>query len=128
MKEIVKYGLVIGMLLCSAIGAASAQDELSEDYKEGLKDGFYEGASLMVQGILDYNFLMGFYSDLGGVSTTETIVVNNETVTLSDLYNQQAAMYMENERPYINGRILEIFGTDDNRTELLLLPEVQLIS
>ena len=128
MKEIVKFGLVMGILFCAAIGVAIAQEEPSEDYKEGLKDGFYEGASLMVQGVSDYNFLMQFYSDLGGEPTNETAVVDNETVTLSDLYNQQVAIYMESERPFVNGRILEIFGTDDNRTELLLLPEVPLIS
>ena len=128
MKEIVKFGLVMGILFCAAIGAASAQENLSEDYKEGFKDGFYEGAMLMVGGARELDYLAGLYYNLGGEPTEETTVVDNETMTWSDYYNQQATIYNDEKVPYINGIILQIFGSEDNRTELLLLPQVELIS
>jgi hypothetical protein len=123
MKEIVKYGLVIGMLLCGAIGVASAQ-EYSDDYKEG----FYTGAALLIPAIMDANSLQDLYYNLGGMPTDETVVVDNETVTWSDYYNDEATYFNENAVPYVNGVILQIFGPDDNRTEQLSLTELPLIS
>ena len=128
MKGIVKFGLVMSVLFCGAIGAASAQEDVSEDYKQGYMDGFYEGAMLMVGGARELDYLAGLYYNLGGEPTEETTVVDNETMTWSDYYNQQATIYNEETVPYINGIILQIFGTEDNRTELLLLPEIDLIS
>ncbi len=125
MKEIVKFGLVIGVLLCTAIGAASAQDqEFSEDYK----DGFYTGAALLIPAIMDANSLQDIYYNLGGKPTDETVVVDNETMTWSDYYNDEATYFNENAVPYVNGIILQIFGPDDNRTGQLSLTELPLIS
>ena len=118
----------MSVLFCGAIGAASAQEDVSEDYKQGYMDGFYEGAMLMVGGARELDYLAGLYYNLGGEPTEETTVVDNETMTWSDYYNQQATIYNEETVPYINGIILQIFGTEDNRTELLLLPQVDLIS
>lgn len=128
MKEIIKLGLVMGVLFCAAIGAASAQEEPSEDYKEGYKDGFYRGAMLLVQAVREADYLAGLYINLDGQPTDETIVVDNETMTWSDYYNQGATRFNQEAVPYVNGFVLEIFGADDNRTEQLLLSEVPLIS
>jgi hypothetical protein len=123
MKEIVKLGLVMGVLLCCAIGAASAQ-EYSEDYKEG----FYSGALLLVQAVMDADYLSDVYYSLNGQPTDETLVVDNETMTWSDYYNEEATLFNENAVPYVNGVILQIFGPDDNRTEQLSLTELPLIT
>lgn len=123
MKEIVKFGLVMGVLFCAAVGAASAQ-EYSEDYKEG----FYTGALLIVQAVMDADYLSDMYYSLNGQPTDETLVVDNETVTWSDYYNEEATFFNENAVPYVNGVILQIFGPDDNRTEQLSLTELPLIS
>jgi len=115
---------VIGMLLCGAIGAASAQEEFSEDYKEG----FYNGALLLVGAVSDADYLSDMYYGLDGQPTDETIVVDNETMTWSDYYNQQATYFNQNAVPYVNGIILQIFGPDDERTEQLSLTELPLIT
>lgn len=127
MKEIVTYGLVIGMLLCGAIGAASAQ-EVSEDYKEGYMDGFYEGQLLMLGANMQGASLANLYNDLEGKTTDETLISENETITWSDYYNEQATLFNQETVPYVNGVILQIFSPDDNRTEQLLLPELPIIS
>jgi len=131
MKEIVKYGLVIGILLCGAIGAASAQ-EFSEDYEEGYtdgyKDGFYEGQLLMLGANMQGASLASLYNDLEGKPTDDTLIFENETITWSDYYNGLATLFNQETVPYVNGVILQIFGPDDNRTEQLLLPELPTIS
>jgi len=127
MKEIVKYGLVIGMLLCGAIGAASAQEELSEDYKEGYQDGFYMSADLLIGANLQGAALADLYYSLNGEPTDETLTFENETMTWSDYYNDQATIFNQETAP-VNDFIVQIFGPDDNRTELLLLPKLPIIS
>ena len=128
MKEIVIFGLVIGVLLCGAMGAASAQEELSEDYKEGYKDGFYDGGLSLMLAYMEGSDLEGIYNYLEGKPTDETIVFDNETMTLSDYYNEQATHFNEVTVVKINEFILQIFGPEDNRTEQLLLPELAIIS
>jgi len=123
MKEIVKFGLVIGVLLCAAIGAASAQ-EYSEDYK----NGFYSGAALLIPAIMDAKDLSTIYYSLNGQPTDETLVVDNETVTWSDYYNSGATYFNENEVPQVNDFIMQVFGPEDNRTEQLSLTELPLIT
>lgn len=124
MKEIVKYGLVMGILLCGAIGAASAQEEYSEDYKEG----FYTGALLLVGAVMDADYLSDLYYSLDGQPTEDTLVVDNETITWSDYYNEEATYFNQEAIPYVNGFILQIFGPDDNRTGQLSLKELPLIT
>lgn len=123
MKEIVKFGLVMGVLLCAAIGAASAQ-EYSEDYKEG----FYSGAALLIPAIMDAKDLSNLYYSLNGQPTDETLVVDNETVTWSDYYNAGATYFNENELPQVNDFIMQVFGPDDNRTAQLSLTELPIIT
>jgi hypothetical protein len=123
MKEIVKFGLVIGVLLCAAIGTTSAQD-YSEDYK----DGFYTGALLLVQAVTNADYLSDLYYNLNGQPTDETLVVDNETMTWSDYYNDEATYFNENAVPYVNGAISQIFGSDDERAEDLYLTELPLIT
>ena len=127
MKEIVKFGLVMGILFCAAIGAASAQEEPSEEYSEGYKDGFYTGAMVLVPAVLNADYLASLYYNLDGQPTNETAVFGNETMTWSDYYNQQATLFNQETVPGVNGFVLEVFGTDDNRTEQLLLSEIPLI-
>ena len=125
MKKIVKFGLVIGVLLCAAIGAASAQDqEFSEDYR----DGFYTGALLLVQAVTNADYLSDIYYSLDGQPTDDTLVIDNETMTWSDYYNDEATYFNENAVPYVNGAILQIFGPDDERAEDLYLTELPLIA
>ena len=128
MKEIVKFGLVIGVLLCGVIGAASAQEEPSEEFMEGYKAGFYEGGLALMMAYMDGSDLEDLYNYLGGEPTDETIVYENETIPLSDYYNEQATYFNEVTANNLNGFILQIFGSEDNRTEQLLLPELNLIS
>ncbi len=117
MKEIVKFGLVIGMLLCGAIGAASAQDEYSDDYK----NGFFDAAVLVGQATGMGGSLEQLYMALGGQSTPETAEI------VSD-YNNQTTIFNQQVVPYVNSVIDQIFGPDDNRTEDLYLIELPLIS
>jgi hypothetical protein len=124
MKGIVKFGLVIGVLLCGAVGVASAQEEFSEDYKEG----FYTGALLLVQAVMDADYLSDMYFSLDGQPTDETVVVDNETITWSDFYNEEATYFNENAVPQVNGFIEQVFGPDDERTEQLSLKELPLIT
>lgn len=124
MKEIIKLGLVMGVLFCAAIGAASAQETYTEEYK----DGFYNGALLLVRAVMDADYLADVYYSLGGAPTDETIVVDNQTLTVSDYYNQEATRFNQEAIPFVNGIIMEIFGTDDNRSEQLMLSELPLIS
>ena len=128
MKEIAKLGLVMGVLLCAAIGAASAQEEPSEEYMEGYKAGFYEGGLALMMAYMDGSDLENLYNYMGGEPTTETIVYENETVTLSDYYNEQATYFNEVTANNLNSFILQIFGSEDDRTKQLLLPELKLIS
>ena len=128
MKEIVKLGLVMSVLLCVAIGAASAQEEPSEEYMEGYKAGFYEGGLALMMAYMDGSDLENLYNYMGGEPTTETIVYENETVTLSDYYNEQATYFNEVTANNLNSFILQIFGSEDDRTKQLLLPELKLIS
>jgi hypothetical protein len=123
MKEIVKFGLVIGVLLCAAIGTTSAQD-YSEDYKTG----FYSGAALLIPAIMDARDLSDLYYNLNGQPTDETLVVDNETVTWSDYYNAGATYFNENELPQVNDFIMQVFGPDDDRTGQLSLTELPLIT
>ena len=102
MKEIVKFGLVMGVLFCAAIGAASAQETYSEDYKEG----FYRGAILLVGAVMDADYLADVYYSLNGEPTDETIVVDNQTLTVSDYYNQQASLFNQDAIPYVNSIIM----------------------
>mgnify|MGYP001259214526 CR=1 FL=1 len=125
MKEIVKFGLVMGILFCAAVGVAIAQEEPSEDYKEGYKDGFYTGAMLLGQAISNADYLTMLYNDLGG-NTTD--VAFNETMTWSDYYNQQATLFNQETILGLNEFVLNVFGADDNRTEQLQLSEIPLIS
>jgi len=127
MNEIVKYGLVMGILLCGAIGAASAQEEFSEDYKEGYKDGFYASAMILIGANFQAYNLAGLYDDLNGQPTDETLTIENETMTWSDYYNDQATIFNQ-ETATVNEFVLQIFGPDDNRTEQLSLKELPLIS
>lgn len=127
MKEIIKFGLVIGVLLCVAIGAASAQ-EYSEDYKEGYKDGFYMSMAYVCSANIQGSELVSIYNSLNGQPTDDTVVVDNETMTWSDYYNEEATIFNEETVPAVNDVIVQIFGTDDNRTELLLLPELPIIT
>jgi hypothetical protein len=119
MKEIVKFGLVIGVLLCAAIGAASAQ-EFSEDYK----NGFYDSAMIVGQAYFTEGNLIDLYYGLGGEST----VVTAENQGIIDYYNNQSTQFNEELVPYVNGVINQIFGSDDNRTEDMYLGELPLIS
>jgi hypothetical protein len=128
MKGIVKFGLVIGVLLCGAVGAASAQEEFSEDYKEGYKDGFYMGLMYVCGANVQGSELIGLYNSLDGQPTDETVVVENETITWSDYYNEEATFFNQETVPAVNEVILQIFGPDDDRTEELLLPELPLIT
>ena len=127
MKEILKFGLVMGVLLCAAIGVASAQETLSEDYKEGYKDGFYRGATTWFNTVIEYSDLANLYNQLGGQPTNETAVFDNETMTWSDFYNERATIFNEEIAPSVNSLIMEIYGPDDNRTELFLIPDLELI-
>lgn len=124
MKEIIKLGLVMGVLFCAAIGAASAQEEYSEDYKEG----FYNGAVLLVRAVMDADYLANVYYSLGGEPTDETIVFDNQTLTVSDFYNQEATRFNQETIPLVNDIIVDIFGAEDNRSEQLMLTELPLIS
>jgi hypothetical protein len=128
MKEIVKLGLVMGVLFCTAFGAASAQEELSEDYKEGYQDGFYTSAMLLIGANLQGASLADLYYSLNGEPTDETLTIENETMTWSDYYNHQAEVFNQEAVPEVNNFILQIFGHDDERTEQLLLPELPLIT
>ncbi len=120
MKEIVKFGLVIGVLLCGAIGAASAQEEYSEDYK----NGFYESARIVGQAYFTEGNLIDLYYGLGG----ESAVVTAENQEIIDYYNNQSTQFNDELVPYVNGVIDQVFGPDDNRTEDLHLGKLPLIS
>jgi len=128
MKEIIKLGLVMGVLFCAAIGAASAQEEFSEDYKEGYKDGFYMAMMYLCGANMQGSSLVSLYNDLEGKPTEETLVVENETMKWSDYYNELATQFNEETVINLNDMILQIYGPDDNRTQQLLLPELPLIS
>ena len=120
MKEIVKFGLVMGVLLCGAIGAASAQEELSEDYKAG----FYDAAINIGSATMEYGRLIQLYMDLGG----ETAEVTAETEDIVEYYNNWTTEFNEQVIPNFNYFIDQTFGPDDNRTENLYLGELPLIS
>jgi len=120
MNEIVKYGLVMGILLCGAIGAASAQDEFSEDYKEG----FYAAAMIVGQATFTYGNLVDLYYGLGG----ESVVLTADNQDIVEYYNNQTTQFNEQLVPYVNGVIDQVFGSDDNRTEDMYLGERPLIS
>ena len=128
MKEIMKLGLVMGVLFCTALGAASAQEELSEDYKAGFQEGFFAGAMVLIDPWLQGSYLSGLYESLEGKPTDQTVVIDNETMTLSDYYNAQATLFNQQTVPEVNNFILQVFGPEDNRTEQLLLPELPIIS
>ncbi len=119
MKEIVKYGLVMGILLCGAIGAASAQ-EFSEDYKAG----FYDAAMIVGQATFTYGNLVDLYYGLGG----ESVVLTADNQEIIEYYNNQTTQFNEQLVPYVNGVIDQVFGPDDNRTEDMYLGELPLIS
>ncbi|HII07174.1 MAG TPA: hypothetical protein HA349_07665 [Methanotrichaceae archaeon] len=119
MKEIVKLGLVIGMLLCGAVGATSAQ-EFSEDYK----NGFYDAAIIIGQATFTYGNLADLYFGLGGDSTELT----PENKDIVDYYNNETSQFNQQMVPYVNDVIDQVFGPDDNRTEDLYLVELPLIS
>ncbi|KQC15741.1 MAG: hypothetical protein APR56_12540 [Methanosaeta sp. SDB] len=120
MKEIVKFGLVMGVLLCGAIGAASAQEEFTEDYK----NGFYDAAMIVGQATFTQGNLVDLYYGLGGESAVAT--ADNEEIV--EFYNNQTAQFNEQLVPYVNGIIDQIFGPDDDRTEDMYLGELPLIS
>ena len=128
MKEIMKLGLVMGVLFCTALGAASAQEELSEDYKAGFQEGFYTSAMLLIGANLQGASLADLYYSLNGEPTDETLTIENETMTWSDYYNRQAEIFNHQMAPEVNNFILQVFGPEDNRTEQLLLPELPIIS
>jgi predicted dithiol-disulfide oxidoreductase (DUF899 family) len=121
MKEIVKFGLVIGVLLCSAIGAASAQDqEFSEEYKAG----FYDAAINVGTVTMEYGRLMQLYIDLGG----ESAEVTAENEDIIEYYNNWTTQFNEQLVPNFNDFIDQTFGPEDNRTEDLYLGEMPLIA
>jgi hypothetical protein len=128
MKGIVKLGLVMGVLFCTAFGAASAQEELSEDYKEGFKDGVYMGLINVCSANMQWANLAALYYELEGEPTDETLVVDNETITWSDYYNELATSFNQGAVTEVNNFVLQNFGPDDERTELLLIPELPIIS
>ena len=105
------------------MSVAVGEDEVtySEDYNDGFKDGFYQGAVVFVQANSRMVDLYYFHRDLGGVLTEE----NAEYVAE---YNNQTTEFNQVWVPNINGMVLEIFGPDDNRSQDLLLPELPLIS
>jgi predicted dithiol-disulfide oxidoreductase (DUF899 family) len=120
MKEIVKLGLVMGFLLCAGIGASSALDEFSEDYKAG----FYDAAIIVGQATFTYGNLFDLYYGLGGESTVLT--ADNEEIV--EYYNNQTTQFNQQLVPYVNSVIDQVFGPDDNRTEDLYIGELPLIS
>lgn len=120
MKGIVKFGLVIGVLLCGAVGAASAQEEFSEDYKMG----FYEGAIIIGSATFTQGNLVDLYYGLGGEST----VVTADNEEMIEFYNNQSAQFNQQTVAYVNDIIDQVFGPDDNRTEDLYLAELPLIT
>lgn len=119
MKEIVKFGLVIGVLLCSAIGTASAQ-EYSDDYKAG----FYDAAMIVGQATFTYGNLVDLYYSLGG----ESAILTADNQDIVEYYNNQTTQFNEQLVPYVNGVIDQVFGSNDNRTEDMYLGELPLIS
>ena len=128
MKEIMKLELVMGVLLCTTLGAASAQEELSEDYKKGFQEGFFAGAMVLIDPWLQGSYLSGLYETMDGKPSDEIVVIENETMTLSDYYNAQATLFNQQKVPEVNNFILDVFGPDDERIEYLLLPELPIIS
>lgn len=121
MKEIAKFGLVMGVLLCATIGAASAQDQ---EYSEDYKTGFYESAMIVGQAYFTQGNLIDLYYGLGG----ESAVVTADNQEIIDYYNNQSTQFNEQLVPYVNGVINQIFGTDDNRTEDMYIGELPLIT
>lgn len=128
MKEIMKLGLVMGVLLCTTLGAASAQEELSEDYREGFKDGIYMGLINICTANIQWAELAALYNQLEGEPTDATLVIDNQTITWSDYYNELATSFNREAVTEVNNFILQIYGSDDERTEMLLMPELPIIS
>ena len=111
---------MIGVLLCAAIGAASAQEEFSEEYKAG----FYDAAINVGSVTMEYGRLMQLYIDLGGESAVET----PENQDIIEYYNNWTTQFNEQLVPNFNDFIDQTFGPDDNRTENLYLSEMPFIS
>lgn len=120
MKEIMKLGLVMGVLFCTALGAASAQEEFSEDYKAG----FYDAAMIIGQATFEYGTLADLYFSLGGEST----VLTPENQEIVDYYNNQSTQFNQERVPFVNSVIDQIFGPNDNRTGDLYMPQLPIIS
>jgi len=112
MNGIFKCGLVAALLICGAMSVAVGEDEVT--YSEDFKDGFYQGAMVFGQVNNRVVTLYHYYMNLGGVLTDE----NAEYV--AD-YNNQTTEFNQAWVPDINDLVSEIFGSDDNRTEMLHL-------
>ena len=109
----------MGVLVCTALGAATAQEDLSEDYKAG----FYDGAMLLGQAAFAYGNLIDLYYGLGG----ESAVMTPENQELVEFYNNQSTQFNQQMVPHVNSIIDLIFGSNDNRTEDLRISELPLI-
>ncbi|MDF0590819.1 hypothetical protein [Candidatus Methanocrinis natronophilus] len=110
----------MGVLLCTTLGAASAQEEFTEDYKAG----FYDAAIIIGQASFAYGNLVDLYYGLGG----ESVVLTPENQEVVEFYNNQSTQFNQQMVPYVNGVIFQIFGQDDERAEDLYMPELPIIS
>ncbi len=127
MNRIVQCGLVAGLLIFGAMSMGGAADEnvptVSEDYKAGYgagyQDGFYEGAQLYGSAMANGPYLLSYYQDYMALSDED----KDKSQDFVSYYNNQSADFNQLVS-YVNDRIVQIFGDDENVTSALTLTEL----
>jgi len=124
MNRIVQCGLVAGLLIFGAMSVGSAADEsvptVSDDYKAGYLNGFYDAWYYLGQAYMTAGSLSQLYFMLGG----EEIVITEANKDAIDYYNNETRGFNQEIVPFVNDMIAQIFGDDENVTSALSLTEL----